>query len=364
MTSLFSPYQPFYFNCGAVALAAALMAVIRQLKINDAEVLLPAYACPELVSAVLFAGGTPVLVDLEPNSMRMDLDQLANKLNDKTVAVVAVSLFGIPERMREIRTVLKHRNAYLIEDNAQRFPVVGETFEDESEIVILSFGRGKPVSLLGGGAALAKDEDLIRQIKNITASLNRVEGGDFTFRLKAWLYNSLISPYLYWVPDSLPFLNLGQTRFKSMQSLSAANDQLLPLLPVNIQAYWQQGSEIQSSVMQMLAGVRQDSIVDLAVKECKASLPKLLRYPLLLATSALRDELYSALDREGLGVSKMYPVALPEIEGLENQFINHEPLPNAESFAGRILTLPIHPGVQRSDIDRMGDVIKLVCGHA
>ncbi len=360
LTSLFSPYQPFYFNSGAAALAAALMAIIRVQKVEQAEVLLPAYACPEIVSAVLYAGGKPVLVDLEKESSRMDLELLENRINDRTVAVVAVSLFGIPERIVEISSIVKQKNVFLVEDNAQSFLDEGETAKSESDVVVYSFGRGKPVSLLGGGVALVKDDALAEQMMRISASVKRVQGGHVNLRMKVWLYNQLISPYLYWIPDSLPFLKLGQTRFKPLDSLSLPCDALLTMLPANIQRYWRQGSEIQFLIREMLADLGKDEVVDLAVKACKVSPPRLLRYPLLITSSCLRDELYSALNREGLGVSKMYPAPLPRIEGLANEFIDHEPLPNAENFAGRILTLPIHPGVRDADVERMGEVFKIV----
>lgn len=369
LESLFSPYQPFYFNCGAAALAVALMAIIRHQKREQAEVLLPAYACPEIVSAVLYAGGIPVLVDLGKESSRMDLRLLESRLNDRTVAVVAVSLFGIPERVGEISSIVKQRNIFLVGDNAQCFPVKeeldeGKTIHSESDVVIYSFGRGKPVSLLGGGVALVKDDALVEQMMCVSAPLKRVQGDHFQLRMKlrakVWLYNQLISPYLYWIPDSLPFLKLGKTCFKPLDNLSSPCDAFLTLLPANIQRYWRQGLEIQSLMMEMLADLGKDEVVDLAVVTCGGELPRLLRYPLLIASPRLRDELYSALVREGLGASTMYPFPLPRIDGLANEFTDHNPLPNAENFAGRILTLPVHSGVRGLDVDRMGAVINRV----
>lgn len=373
LNSLFSPYQPFYFNSGAAALAAGLMVLIRQQKLKHAEVLLPAYACPEIVSAVLYAGGTPVLVDLEKDTPWMDLELLENGLNDSTIAVVAVSLFGIPERIVKISSILKHKNVFLVEDNAQCFlfkgkffkgklsegkPVDGKPIQSESDVVIFSFGRGKPVSVLGGGVALVKDDALVQEMKRITVSLNCIKVSRFKLRSKVWLYNQFISPYLYWIPDSLPFLRLGETRFRSLQGLSVLSGESISLLPANIQRYWQQGLEIQSSVMQMLVDLGKDEIVDLAVKTCGGALPRLLRYPVLLDTSALRDELYLELNGLGLGVSKMYPTALPGITGLGQQFAGQSSVSNAESFASRILTLPVHQGVQVGDVERTGEVIR------
>jgi dTDP-4-amino-4,6-dideoxygalactose transaminase len=84
----------------------------------------------------------------------------------------------------------------------------------------------------------------------------------------------------------------------------------------------------------------------------------------LAADAVLRDRLFRALDREGLGVSKMYPVTLPHIRGLENQLhTKGESYPNAEAFARRILTLPIHSQVRELDLQRMHACIRAVIGR-
>jgi len=152
--------QAFFFNSGAASLSAAVLAAMNHLGKDAAEVILPAYACPELVGAVLYAGATPVLIDLEANSPWLDLDALSAAVTENTVAVIAVNLFGIPERFGKIRSTLHKRNVYVIEDSAQGFPESGGFDSSHSDMVIFSFGRGKPVSLLGGGAVVINQPEL------------------------------------------------------------------------------------------------------------------------------------------------------------------------------------------------------------
>ena len=54
-----------FYHSGTAALAAAIIAAKTARAIHDAEVILPAYACPDLLSAAIFARVRPVLVDLE-----------------------------------------------------------------------------------------------------------------------------------------------------------------------------------------------------------------------------------------------------------------------------------------------------------
>ena len=89
---------------------------------------------------------------------------------------------------------------------------------------------------------------------------------------------------------------------------------------------------------------------------------RLLRYPLLVTDSDLRERLYQRLRDSGLGVSKMYPHALPDIPELDKMFKRRERYPNAELFARRILTLPTHQGVTRCHVEKMQDIFMQAIG--
>ncbi len=192
LRDVFHPYTPEYYSSGTAALAASIIAAIRLKGVDAPEVILPAYGCPDLVSAAVFAGAKTVLVDLVRDRPWMDLDQVSLHINTHTVAVVAVSLFGIPERMEELRLVLDQHGVVLIEDSAQAFPRKPGAGFWSGDLVVLSFGRGKPVSLLGGGAVLFRDRELGVHLAAVTGST----AGAARMRLRAAIYNLMISPWL------------------------------------------------------------------------------------------------------------------------------------------------------------------------
>ncbi|MCK5360802.1 MAG: hypothetical protein KAJ95_09255, partial [Gammaproteobacteria bacterium] len=68
-------------------------------------------------------------------------------------------------------------------------------------------------------------------------------------------------------------------------------------------------------------------------------------------------QLYAGLQRLGLGPSRMYPVVLPEILGLETLLLGQGAFPAASSFAERLLTLPTHRQVSQIDIGKMAQVL-------
>ena len=105
----FSGYGVRWYGSGTMALAATVVAAMERRRARRSEVVLPAYGCPDLISAVQYAGATPVLVDLERQRPWMDKEQLIQTINANTVAVVAVHFLGIRERVLEIRELL-HRD--------------------------------------------------------------------------------------------------------------------------------------------------------------------------------------------------------------------------------------------------------------
>ena len=350
----FSPYQARYYASGTAALAAAIIAAQRAKDVDNPEVILPAYACPDLISAAIYAGARPVLVDLEANSPWMHLAQLSARAGSNTVAIIAANLFGISERFAEIRRIAAQVNAVLIEDSAQAFPGREEPDIWEGDMVVLSFGRGKPVSLLGGGAVLSRDAELVELLPQVQAHNDNTSSKRLTFQLRARLYNQMISPWLYWLPRSLPFLHLGETRYHPLAEVAAMDQARLDLLPCNISAYQKRGMQVQHAIADMVEAMDASAIglVDLAGICGVARKRRLLRYPLLV-DAAIRDELYQQFADAGMGVSVMYPSTLPGIPGLEALLRDQGPFPAAEAFAARILTLPTHVGVRQADILKM-----------
>ncbi|MDH5387418.1 MAG: DegT/DnrJ/EryC1/StrS family aminotransferase [Gammaproteobacteria bacterium] len=362
-------YQPRFFASGTAALAAAITAAIQLKVVDEPEVILPAYSCPDLISAIIFAGAKPVLVDFEADTPWMSLKLLPTKITTNTVAVIAVNLFGISERLAPLRQLTKQADILLIEDSAQAFPSASEQGVWQGDLVVLSFGRGKPVSLLGGGAVLYNEKnsrciDFASLLPTgVTPSSVNVQNR-VSFWLKAKLYNWMIRPRLYWLPQNLPFLHLGETRYSPLDSIEGMDQVKLSMLTTNIKTYQDNSFSAQKNLAAMLneCDLKGCGIIDLA-KACKTvETRRLLRYPLLVEPKA-RDHLYSQLQQLGLGPSRMYPKTLPEISGVDTLLSTHDAFPAALSFSKRILTLPTHMQVKQADIDKIQQLISRYQGE-
>lgn len=356
--SLFKLWRARFFGSGAMALAAAIIATIKKLGISDPEVLLPAYGCPELVSAVLYAGAKPILVDLESKRPWLSLKDVKSKLTNNTVAIIAVDLFGIPERIKELREITKNSQVTIIEDSAQYFPENISKYSWQGDLVILSFGRGKPVSLLGGGAVLTNDTGLLKYLPEVTEhTIESLTGLPFSFKLKAALYNCLISPRLYWIPNVLPFLGLGEVNYNPMKEIQSFPAQNFSLLKPNIENYQASGKQAQQRLSEKLSQIDSDGFLDLTVV-CGAENTKLIRYPILVKNQGQRDSLFNKLSRKGLGATKMYKTPLSEIKGLEHILSGQGLFPNAKVFSQTLLTLPVHEHVEQDHVQKIQDILQ------
>ena len=161
--------QCFFVQSGTAALAQALIIAKSAFTTDTPEVIVPGYACPDIISAAVYAGITPILVDLEPDRPYMSLSAIENAVTKNTVAIIAINFMGIPERISAIRGSLGDSGIIVIEDSAQWYPDAdGETPISSAyhgDLVVLSFGKGKPLSLMGGGALLIKAAKLAASIE-------------------------------------------------------------------------------------------------------------------------------------------------------------------------------------------------------
>ena len=358
---LFEGYSLVAYGSGTSALAAALRVAADVCGITRPEVVLPAYGCPNLVSAARYAGVQPVLVDLEAQRPWLDLSGVEQALNPRTVAVVAVDLFGIPERTEKLHQLARQAGAVLIQDSAQACPETA-TRQGAGDLVIVSFGKAKPVSLLGGGAVLTRRNDLASRLQVLS-----YRSGNWwrhvCYTVKASFYNGLaISPRFFGSLRRLPFLHIGETRYVPLSRIEPPDAVVFDHLARNIRSYRARSTNVAVNLSEMLTRLHSWSLIDLpGVCGVPAAL-RLWRYPVLVRNSYLRQSLRDALLKAGVGVSTMYPAPLARLPGLHDINPSNQ-YPNAEAFARQILTLPTHSGVTAEILETIEDVLGCFSGN-
>jgi dTDP-4-amino-4,6-dideoxygalactose transaminase len=145
-------------TCGSGTFAVEL--ALRALKVGPGdEVILSAYDYPGNFLNVHTVGATPVLVDLDPASWQMSLDQLSRAIGPAAKVVIASHLHGGLVPMAQLMALAAERGLRVIEDAAQSpgALVDGRPAGTWGDVGILSFGGSKLLSAGRGGAILTAD---------------------------------------------------------------------------------------------------------------------------------------------------------------------------------------------------------------
>ncbi len=101
---------------GTVALHLGLAAL--GLEPGD-EVILPTFTMIATINAVSYTGATPVLIDSEPCTWNMDVEQLAGKITPKTKAIMPVHTYGHPVDMEPLMALADKHGLFVLEDAAE-----------------------------------------------------------------------------------------------------------------------------------------------------------------------------------------------------------------------------------------------------
>ena len=369
--SCFAPARVEFYDSGTSALAAALRTAVATARAANPEVILPAYGCPSLVAATLYAGARPVLADLAVEKLSPSVTEIENLISANTVAIVQVDLFGLPSISEELKQLASDNDIQLIHDCAQACISIQRLQQMENELVVLSFGRGKPISVLGGGALLRRpvagsdteergDADCQRQLTNRIAMMSALRQ-----RLAYLAYNLAIWPPMYNLIERLP-LGLGETRFKALAEIKAADPAMLAFLPANFNKQTSTRAVNRNLskcelYRKLLVKIADSGWVDLVTSEKLDKREKLLRYPLLAPNAELREQLIRDQRSRKLGLTAMYQLPLAEIEGIPMRLTSPGAYPNATSVAARLVTLPLHDSVTEQDISQIG---QLLCSYS
>lgn len=98
----------------------ALMIALRAVGVEPGDdVVVPSFTFYATAEAVLMIGANPVFCDVDPETMNIDTGTVAAVLTEKTTAVIAVHLFGLPAPVPELRALAEEKGFKIVEDAAQ-----------------------------------------------------------------------------------------------------------------------------------------------------------------------------------------------------------------------------------------------------
>jgi perosamine synthetase len=343
-------------SSGRAALTILLQAM--QEGSDRREVIVPAYTCFSVPSAVARAGLTIRLCDIDPDTLDLDLDALVRLDLTRALGIVPSGLYGLPGELTELELIARAFGTFLIDDAAQCLGATKDarpcgTFGDAG---FYSLGRGKNVTTMGGGIIVTDRADLAARIDARVGELRRPAG--HVAMASSLIYSGMLRPSRYWLVDRIPFLDLGGSHFEtdfSMAQLSTYQARLAERVLPLVDSY----NEIRRAHADRLReGL--DGLPGITLPRAVAGTsPVYLRFPVLVRDAAQRSRLLARLREAGISASASYPTPIGDIPGITRYLApDQEHCPVASSIATRILTLPTHPWVTPRDVAQMVAILR------
>jgi dTDP-4-amino-4,6-dideoxygalactose transaminase len=273
--------------------------------------------------SIVRAGAVPRFVDVEPESLLIDVERVEAAVGARTRAVVPVHLYGALADVESLRGLARRRSVLLVEDCAQAFGSPGA-------------GRGAaagcfsffPTKVLGaagdGGLVATRSEDLARTCRRLRQH-GRDDAGNHVaiggnYRLDA-LQAAVLSVKLQHV----------ERRIAARRANALTYDRELSAL------------DGISAVGASARGAYNGAVYTIRVN------------------GGRRDELRRFLAARDIETAVYYPRPLHLEPVFALPGVPQSALPVAERAAEEVLSLPIHASLTNAQLDRVVDALRVFC---
>jgi dTDP-4-amino-4,6-dideoxygalactose transaminase len=314
-----------------------LACLVLGLQPGDEVITTPMTFCAS-VNAIVHAGATPVLADVDPVTMNIDPAQVRKKVTPRTKAILPVHFAGRPCDMDALMAIAREHRLKVIEDCAHAIETEyrGQKAGTIGDLGVLSFYSTKNIVTGEGGIVLTRDPVLARRTKMM---------GLHGMSADAWKRFS---------DDGYKHYDVEEIGFKyNMMDLQAA----IGMHQITrVETWWQRRWQLWQRYTNELAGLP----IGLP-----APWPAHERHALHLFTIQVdrdraglsRDEMLLALHRQNIGTGVHYR-SIPTLSVYQRRFGWHrEQTPVATAIGDRTLSLPLTPKLTDADV---GDVIAAV----
>ena len=307
---------------GTVALDVALKA----LKIGPGdEVITSAFSFIASGNCILFQNAKPVFADINPKTFNIDPSDVAEKITAKTKALIPVHLFGQPANMDTLMEIAQDNGIALVEDAAQAHGAEykGQKTGSIGDVGCFSFYATKNMAIGEGGMITTNDPKLADKIRLL---INH--GQSRKYHHETLGYNYRMTEFC---------AAIGSVQLKKIDGFNEKRIENAKLLNNGIQNFTG------------LTGPYVD-------KDAKHVFHQ---YVLKVDPYCVgRDKVADHLAKNGVGTAVHYP--FPIYRQPLYQEIGYEGTvcPNTEEACRRVLSLPVHPLVDKKDIEYMLVILK------
>jgi dTDP-4-amino-4,6-dideoxygalactose transaminase len=314
------------FNSGTATLEVALR--LAKVGAGDTVITTP-LTWVATANVILEVGATPVLVDVDPVTRNIDLDQLEAAITPQTKAIIPVDLAGLPVDRDRLYAIAGKHKLRVIEDAAQSFGAswngkpIGSSFGSGSDFVSFSFHANKNLTTSEGGALVLPadiDPGLCERLR--LQGVKRFPDGGMDVDVLGGKFN---------LTDIAATIGLGQMK--------------------HLAAFTARRRELARRYFACL-----DPALGLELPVADFTNSNWHMFQVLLPAGANRGKLVAAMKERGIGVGVHYP-ALHLFSLYQARGFREGDFPHAERIGAATVTLPLFPSMQDSDVDRVCEAL-------
>lgn len=274
------------------------------------------------VEAILYTGAIPVFVDIEPDTLNIDVEQIEAHITAKTKAILPVHLFGHPSDMKKILQIAKKHRLKVIEDCAQSFgaAVNGKKTGSLGDAGCFSFYPSKNLGGYGdGGMIILNNPKVAGRIREL-----RNHGSKGSYRHKRVGFNSRLDEIQAGIL-LVKVKHIDEYTKKRRQNAAIYNSLLADTVKCPVEKQGAYHVYHQYTIM-----------------------------------SKKRDKIQKSLKENGISSVIYYPVPLHQQEALKFLGYQKGDFPVTEKAAKEVLSLPMYPELEETTIRKIAEIIKSV----
>jgi dTDP-4-amino-4,6-dideoxygalactose transaminase len=316
----FAQYLGVKYAVGVASGTEAIQLALMALGIGRGdEVITVSNTAVPTVSAVSLAGATPVLCDIDPSTLTIDIEKVKNRINKNTRAILPVHLYGMPVDMNRLSVIAEKMSIPLIEDACQAH---GASIHDKKvggfgALGCFSFYPTKNLGCYGdGGAVVTNDGELYDKLKLLR--------------------------------------NYGQ-RDRYVHEIKGLNSRLdeLQAAILRVKLKYLEAWNLRRA---KLAGCYDELIKN----EDVVKLPKVYGftnvYHLYVIRHPRRDELMQYLAQNGVQTLIHYPIPI-HLQRSHAELGSKGDFPVSEKACNEVLSLPLYPELKEAELEYISDLI-------
>lgn len=273
-------------------------------------------------AAIGYTGARPVFVDVDPESLTIDVGRIEQAITPRTKAIVPVHLYGQPADMDPILEIARARGLCVIEDAAQAHGAEykGRRIGSLGDMGCFSYYPGKNLGAYGEGGMVVTDNPEY----NRTLRMLRDWGAERK-------YDHVLRGYNY-----------------RMDGIQGA---ILRVKLRHLERWTEARRELASRYDRLLAGAA-------VVTPYRGHADCRHVYHLYAIRVARRAALQQALHRQGIGTGIHYPTPVHLLPAYADLGHRRGDFPHAEAAAAEVLSLPLYPEMSISQCEEVAAAVR------